>query len=180
MSGIKKPRISKTRLGLGLLAIVIVSLAIYVIANHHKKSAVIPSTSSSQDTSAKKSSISQNSDKTTAPGGNSNTQNNSPVLIEPLGNFVSNHKPGQNGSNNLEVSTCNTTSGASCYIKFTNAQNGEVRVLSTQVTDSSGSTGWTWDIGQAGFTSGTWKIVAVANLGGQTKTTQDVRDLIIQ
>jgi hypothetical protein len=93
------------------------------------------------------------------------------TLVAPYGSFVSNHQPGQHGSPLLEQSECNTTPGASCYIKFT--QGSIVKTLTAQTIGSSGSTSWLWYVNKAGLTSGDWKISAVATLNGQTKVTQD-------
>jgi hypothetical protein len=99
-------------------------------------------------------------------------------LVAPYGSFVSNHHPGQNGASTTEESLCNTTPGASCYIKFT--QGNIVKSLPTQTTDASGATIWDWNIGQAGLSSGSWQVTAVASLGSQSKTTSDPTTLEVQ
>lgn len=99
-------------------------------------------------------------------------------LIAPWGSFVSNHHPGQGGAPTTESSVCNTTPGASCYIKFTNGES--VQTLAAKLTDSNGSVIWNWDVSNAGLASGSWKITAVATLNGQTKTTDDPQNLEIQ
>jgi cytoskeletal protein RodZ len=114
------------------------------------------------------------STKSTAPS--STTQ--SAALVAPYGTFVSNHTPGQNGSPTEETSTCGTTPGASCYIKFTNTSNGTTTVLPTQTVTSSGSTSWTWNCDI--LTTGSWQVVAVATLDGKTLTTQDPRTMEVQ
>jgi len=102
-------------------------------------------------------------------------------LVTPTGNFVSNHFPGQNGSSTTEVSTCNTSPGASCYIKFTNLDTGDTTQLPSQTVDARGSTSWYWDTSKdAHLTSGQWEVTAVATLGGQTQTTDDSLKLTIQ
>lgn len=103
------------------------------------------------------------------------------TLITPTGTFVSNHYPGQNGTSTTEVSTCSTSPGAACYIKFTNVSTGETTQLATQTVDVHGSTSWYWDINQdAHFSTGQWKVVAVATLGSQTKTATDTLNLTIK
>jgi hypothetical protein len=107
------------------------------------------------------------------------TTSSSQPLESPYGSFVSNHYPGQNGSNLDEVSVCNTTPGASCYIKFS---NGSITTqLPTQVTNNAGVTSWTWNIGSdAHLTSGQWQITAVASLNGQFLYTNDPMMMIVQ
>ena len=93
------------------------------------------------------------------------------TLIAPSGTFVSNHHPGKNGAPYTEESTCNTTPGANCYIKLT--MGSDSKTLATQSTNSDGSTSWNWNVQQAGLTSGSWQVMAVATAGSQTKTTTD-------
>lgn len=100
------------------------------------------------------------------------------LLQAPYGSFVSNHHPGQNGTPSTEASLCNTTPGASCYIKLT--QGSIVKKLPSQVTDAGGSTSWNWSIDKAGLTSGSWQVTAVADLGSQSKQTADPMPLEVQ
>lgn len=104
--------------------------------------------------------------------------NTSSALIPPFGSFVSNHYPGQNGSDNKELSQCNTSPGASCYIKFT--QGATIRTLPVKTADQSGSIYWEWNIADANLTSGKWTIEAVATLGNKTETTTDQIKLEVQ
>jgi hypothetical protein len=102
-------------------------------------------------------------------------------LLSPTGNFVSNHFPGQNGSTTAEVSTCNTSPQAACYIKFTNLGSGESTQLPSQITDARGSTSWSWDVSKdAHLTSGQWQVEAIATLGDQIKSATDSLRLTIQ
>ncbi len=112
--------------------------------------------------------------KTSSPGAGTSSS----TLTAPYGTFISNHYPGQNGTLTKEQSTCNTTPGASCYIRFT--QGSVTRTLPTQTTNNNGSTSWLWDIGKAGLTSGSWQVSAVATLNGKTSTTTDPVALEIQ
>lgn len=95
----------------------------------------------------------------------------------PLGMFVSNHHPNLSGTPapNTETSTCTTTPGAQCQIRFT--QNGATKSLPSQQTDGSGNTSWSWKIQDIGITEGTWKISAVAINGNLTSTTNDQMNL---
>lgn len=103
------------------------------------------------------------------------------TLIAPTGTFVSNHFPGQNGSSTTEASVCNTSPGATCYIKFTNVATGDTTQLAAQVTDARGTTSWYWDVSQdAHLSAGQWKITAVATLGSQTKTATDTLTLTVK
>jgi len=102
-------------------------------------------------------------------------------LVAPSGNFISNHYPGKDGSPTLEASICNTTSGADCYIKFTNIGTGVSTQLPTHITGADGSTSWYWDVKQdAHLTSGVWHVEAIATLGTQSKSTNDSLNLTIQ
>lgn len=92
-------------------------------------------------------------------------------LVAPYGGLVSNHKPGQNGSNFAELSQCITSPGAKCYIRFT--QGGRVINLPEKTADSNGAVFWEWNVKDIGLTSGKWSASAVATLNGQTKTTTD-------
>jgi cytoskeletal protein RodZ len=91
----------------------------------------------------------------------------------PSGNFVSNHHPNLDGNpapSSIQ-SVCNTSPGASCYIEF---KNGDVvKTLPTKTADSSGAVYWTWDIKQAGFTTGKWEITAIATQNNKTASTKD-------
>lgn len=93
---------------------------------------------------------------------------------------MSNHRPSLSGSDLLkqEKSVCNSTPGATCYILF--MKDGVAKQLDPQVIDNTGSTYWTWDVNQAGFTPGSWKITAVASLNGQTLSRDDGLALEVQ
>jgi hypothetical protein len=170
---------------------VIVAIVIVIaLAGGHKKAVSGPiktmyTSSSSSTKSAKSNPSSSNSsnassnnsssDKPASSGSQIGTSNS---LAAPYGTLVSNHKPGQNGSNLIEQSQCITNPGASCYIKFT--QNGVVKTLPTKTADTNGSVIWQWSISDAGLTSGNWQITAVATSGAQTKTTTDQLPLEVQ
>jgi hypothetical protein len=132
--------------------------------------------------------ISTSSSQPNAPAA-STPQDNTPLptdvtnhtLIAPTGTFVSNHFPGQNGSSTTEASVCNTSPGATCYIKFTNVATGDTTQLAAQVTDARGTTSWYWDVSQdAHLSAGQWKVMAVATLGSQTKTATDTLNLTVK
>jgi hypothetical protein len=132
--------------------------------------------------------ISTSSSQPNAPAA-STPQDNTPLptdvtnhtLIAPTGTFVSNHFPGQNGSSTTEASVCNTSPGATCYIKFTNVTTGDTTQLAAQVTDARGTTSWYWDASQdAHLSAGQWKVMAIATLGSQTKTATDTLNLTVQ
>ena len=77
-----------------------------------------------------------------------------------------------------ELSQCSTSPGATCYIKFT--QGSVVRTLPEKTADSSGNIFWEWKVSDAGLTSGTWSIEAVAKLDTQTKSTADQLNMEVQ
>jgi len=116
--------------------------------------------------------------KSTADSAGSSTSSNSSSLIAPYGDFVSNHHPSSTTSYN-EVSVCNTTPGASCYIEFTNGQT--VKQLPAQTVDGDGATSWSWNVfSDAHLTSGSWLITAVASINNSIKSTNDQLELIVQ
>ena len=139
-----------------------------------KNSAPISSSGSSSSSSTNNSTI------TTSSSGSAGGKTSEPSssLLNPFGNFVSNHNPSLSGGLSNEASVCNTTPGASCYIEFT--QNDTVKKLPTEIANSSGSIYWSWDVSTAGFTSGQWTIEAIANLNGRTATTVDQVKLNVQ
>ena len=107
---------------------------------------------------------------TVSPVAPSNSGTGSQTLLAPFGSFVSNHNPSlSNSSKSYELSTCETTPGASCYIEFTNSAGHNI-VLPAQTANSQGVVSWGWSVSSKGFTIGSWSITAVATLNGQTKT----------
>ena len=167
-----------------VLLVLIIAMVVsgLVISSSHRKA--VSGTIKTTDTPSNPNSTSSNGSSgvnTTTPqkssSVNQSNMNNS-NLIAPYGSFVSNHKPGQNGSNLTELSQCITTPGATCYIKFT--QNGVVKTLQGKNADSTGSIFWEWNVNDAGLTSGTWTITAIATLDSQTKSTIDQLTLQVQ
>lgn len=166
-----------------VLVLVLVAAAAIFIShrhNHAKQVAVhIPSKGPAKSSTVKKSAKAA-----AAANGNSvvsdKSAGHSTNLVAPSGTFVSNHRPSLSGSPLLksEESVCNTTPGASCYILF--MKDGIAKQLDPQTADASGSTSWSWDIGQAGLTEGSWKITAVATLNGQTLSSDDSLTLDVQ
>lgn len=157
----------------------------------HKRPAptIIPTTSSAATTPSasddSKNSVTEQSNSSTGTNSSSDpkqssgsTNSSSVALVAPYGNFVSNHYPGQNGSDLKELSLCTTTPGATCFIKFTRGDT--VKVLPVKTTDQGGSATWEWNITDAGLTSGSWKIEAIAKLGTQTASTTDQLRLEVQ
>jgi len=187
----KKPSINRRYLLVGIAALILVMFAVSELTNTthllHKEKVppVIPARDNSGTTinSPGSSSDSNSSGSSSNPGDTSDTTPDTTdhTLVAPTGNFVSNHFPGENGSPTSESSTCNTSPGASCYIKFTNLDSGATTQLPVQTVDGRGSTSWYWDVkDDAHLTSGRWKITAVATLGDQSKSTDDALRLTIQ
>ena len=168
-----------------LAFIVFASIVFIHIRNvHHnqKQSGNIPTVSSAPLEGSTPASTTSNSDKSTQTNNISKTSNNggqSVTLIAPTGSFVSNHTPGQNGSPTTEQSVCNTTSGATCNISFTNDE-GITKNLGVKTTDSNGSAYWQWDISGGNLSTGSWKITATATLNNQTLTSTDSMPLEVQ
>lgn len=177
-----------------MLLIIVIAVAILDLMNvthlFHKQAVpkIIPvqHTSSSVDKSSNSASSSSNTsnqtnqtEKVPSPAGSALSSSGNLTLLSPYGDFVSNHRPGQNGSSLDEVSVCNTTPGAQCYIQFSKGQT--VTQLPSQTVNSSGSSSWSWNISSdAHLTSGSWQITAVSTLNGQTKATNDPTKLEIQ
>jgi len=178
-----------------LVVIALVSLLLLEVTNtthlFHKRKvpAVIPSvsgksnndnssTSNQQPNNSPTGSNTSTSPPSKTPSSTGGSEANGLNLVAPYGDFVSNHHPGASDAPVTETSTCNTTVGASCYIKFTNTANGKTSQLATQTVGSDGSTTWNWsaDI----LTSGNWQITAVATLNNQTKSTNDTNYLVVQ
>jgi|SRR5581483_1178198 len=165
---------------------VILVVAILLITHRPKPSvATIPSTNplkvNKSDQSNPQTSPTSDSSTPSAPNkstNNASAADNNLPLTAPYGTFISNHKPGQNGSPTTEQSTCNTTPGATCYIKLT--QGSLTRTLATQTADSNGAVIWNWDIKDTDLSSGSWVVTAVASLNNQSKTTSDPLPLEIQ
>ncbi len=169
--------------GLAALVLIILIVGLFLLIHRPAKVATIPSTNPATAVS-KKTTSAQQAQPSTSPTGKTatatatpTTGNNSPP-ITPTGNFVSNHRPGQNGSSTTESSTCNTTPGATCYIEFTNGDLA--RTLASKTVDSNGAVYWNWDVGSAGLTSGSWQIKAIATLNGHAESTTDSNKLEIQ
>lgn len=183
------PILNKKSLLIGIAGLIVI-VAILELTNTthllHKQSVppVIPAHSntgqpiSSSSTSSPASSVSNSgpSQNNVSPAETANH-----TLIAPFGNFVSNHFPGQNGTSTSEASICNTSPGATCYIKFTNIATGENTQLTAQTTDAQGYTSWYWDTSKdAHLYSGQWQVTAVAALGSQVKSAEDPLKLTIQ
>lgn len=149
---------------------------------------IIPTANSSGNSSSEDKSIATPSTESTTPNttpvddskqtGTSTASPTGAAPITPYGNFVSNHHPNLDGdpAPSSVQSVCNTTPGASCYIELTN-EEGIVKTLASQKTDSNGATYWNWDVKQAGFTVGPWQIKAIATLNGHTRTATDIQNL---
>lgn len=92
---------------------------------------------------------------------------------EPTGTFISNHHPNLSGSPapNTESSTCTTTPGANCEIRFTNG--AVTKSLDVKKTDSDGNASWDWNLNDIGLTVGEWNITAIATNDSKTATATD-------
>lgn len=101
-------------------------------------------------------------------------------LMQPLGQFVSNHRPNLSGqpAPNTISSVCQTTSGATCTITFT--LGNTVKSLPKQSTDKGGYTYWEWRLQDIGLTTGIWQVEAVATLGSQQQTATDPMNLEVK
>lgn len=180
----------------GLVAIGVVSLALIItvleLTNvthlfHEQKatSSTIPATSNNNSANPSPSSDSNGATPSpaptpTPPPETPKSSGTVATLLEPSGTFVSNHQPNLDGDPRpaQEQSTCTTTPGASCSIIFT--QGDITKTLEAKTADANGNVIWNWDIKSAGFSTGAWKIKAVATLNGQSKSASDAQDLVVQ
>jgi hypothetical protein len=99
---------------------------------------------------------------------------------QPTGQFVSNHMPSLSGQEQLrtETSSCTTTPGATCQIRF--RRGSVVKSLPAKIAGSDGTALWnSWDIAAIGLTAGTWEITAVAANGLHAVTTRDPINLSV-
>lgn len=180
---------TKLYAGISLLVVALVMLVaeltgfIHLLHKNTSVSPVIPTSetsgsapSSSSGSSPAKTPSTKGSDSPVSAG--STTKSYLP-LYAPYGDFVSNHHPNLSGSPapSGETSVCNTTPGATCYIRFT--KGASTTSLPSKTTDSNGAAYWTWDVKTAHLTAGDWIISAVANLNGQTKSTIDQTPLSV-
>ena len=170
-----------------ILLVLVVAGFYYHASRPNKGSGVIPTKDTAANVTAhtKQDTSTTTADSSTATPAES--AKNSPGVTQgstslkaPDGTFVSNHRVSLSGSpqQKSEQSVCNTTPGATCYIKLT--KDSITKTLKEQTTDSSGATYWSWNIDDAGLTVGTWQVSAIAILNGQTKTTPDGIDLVVQ
>jgi hypothetical protein len=169
---------------LGLIVIAVLEFTNTINFLHGSKKPLNVSTGSSETKGEPEQSTSSQS-----PASNQNTEsedNKTPVntnssanstLLEPTGNFVSNHHPNLSGSPapSQMSSTCNTTPGATCQISF--IKDGVVKTLPRQVTDRGGATYWSWKLQDLSLTEGAWQIKATATLNGQMKMANDAINL---
>ncbi len=191
---IKRRRFSKRALIAIAVLLIVVIVAVLELTNtthfFHKQKvpATIPVAKTSANARAKAKSTADKSAAASAVTGQPDAQSDksqasaspdsSLVLVQPFGNFVSNHRPGQGGTDTKEQSACDTSPGASCYIQFTNTSSGVTTKLPSQTVGTDGSTIWNWDAGI--LSSGEWEIKAVAALNGQTKSVTDGTKLEVQ
>ena len=161
-------RIISTVVIVVLLAVITVVLAIYLPKS--KTTTTNPQTNNSNSTT-------NDSGATSSPKGGSQTTpttiNSDITPREPTGTFISNHHPNLSGSPapNTESSTCTTTPGANCEIRFT---NGNItKSLDIKKTDSNGNASWDWSLNDIGLTAGEWSVTAIAINGSKTATATD-------
>ncbi len=180
---------SRYLLGLGILVVVTAALVVgleLTDTTHffHKQKLAINSPATPTLGGASTNSSKGESQPTTTSGpttdGSKSTSPTSQVTpVSPFGDFVSNHTPGQHSSPMTEASVCNTTSGATCQIFF--SDGSITKSLPVQTTDLNGSTYWNnWTPASIGLTQGSWQITAVATINGQSKSTTDPINLEVQ
>jgi len=166
---------SKPYIAAGAVILVLLAVLAYALVSH-KNISTIPSTSPSNKSTDSSSSAPAVSSPSSDKSISSTTPPKGEAPAVPYGTFVSNHHPAAGPTQ--EASVCNTTPGASCYIEFT--YGNDVKKLDPHITDANGSAFWNWNTSQAGLSSGSWKITAVATLNGQTSTANDQLNLEVQ
>jgi cytoskeletal protein RodZ len=165
----------------GLAVLVIIGVRLYMLHRAVTPPKTIPPVSASQSTkgdtqpsliTSPTPSSTQSADGT--PQSNKDNTAQGATLIQPTGNFVSNHK-------NVPASTslssvCNTTAGATCQIVF--SSGSMTYSLPIQTADLGGTAYWSsWTPASIGLSPGTWQITAVATLAGNTKSSPDALGL---
>lgn len=170
-----------------VLAIILLAAATYYYLKQKDESYRAKQYGSSQTNPSKNTPVASGNDNrgsTSNSKGASNTPttpaDSSVTPTTPTGTFVSNHHPNLSGqpAPNLESSTCTTTPGVTCQIKFTNGDI--VKVLEPQTTNADGNTSWTWRLGDVGLTVGDWKVTAVATNGTKVTMADDSMPLSIK
>lgn len=160
---------NKHKSALFLIFILVIAGSFYVMLrddNTKPTTGTIKVNASTKKTANKKTEGSSNK-----PAENSLSSTTKGELSAPYGSLISNHRPGQNGSNLAVISQCITTPGASCRIEF--SKDGVTRKLPDQKVDSSGEAFWDWRVNEAGLSKGEWQVSAIATKDGETKTTTD-------
>ena len=180
--------ISRLPKAVWLLAMLAIAVLLALGFRSHKRvTTVIPSSNPASSTSTPSQKNAAPSQQTPSSSSSSPPKSNSSSaataiagpISAPFGEFVSNHSPSLSSTAlSQEYSVCDTTPGASCYIKFT--MDYTTRQLAAKFTDSSGTTSWQWDIHDANLTTGNWTIIAVASSNSDTKSTQDNIPLSVQ
>lgn len=184
---------SYTRIALILIAIAVVIVGLLEVTNtthvFHKAKLTVSTINSTHpsSTTAHSSSKSPAQPNVSSPPSNQidkNTNLAAPTSssgtgpVTPTGTFISNHQPSLGAQPNRaqENSVCVTTPGATCYIEFT--QGSAINKLQAETTDINGAAYWTWDVSKdAGFTTGTWQVAAIATLNGKTATGTDTMEV---
>ncbi len=99
---------------------------------------------------------------------------------KPVGTFVSNHHPNLSGNPapNQMSSTCTTTPGAECQIRFT--KGDIVKNLPVKTTSSNGTANWNWKLQDINLSAGDWRVTAIASNGDKTVEASDPMQLSVQ
>ena len=101
----------------------------------------------------------------------------------PSGTYVSNYHP---SINTEEYSSCSTTPGATCTIRFKNTSTGITKQLTPVVATASksaedGVAEWSsWTPASIGLSAGDWQVTATATLGGNSASTASTLILDVQ
>lgn len=98
----------------------------------------------------------------------------------PTGTFVNTHSLSLSGANGMPsqgVSTCRTTPGATCAIRFT--QGATTVMVGPTTVDEGGNVTWNWTPTSLAMTAGQWTIEVVATRRGVSTTATDPLGLTV-
>lgn len=173
--------INKKANNIKAVLVIFVAFILFLVFSFYYKSKSNSLIQASPDKITSNSSSENNIPKSFDSKNNPENQLNAPanegIPLKPSGTFVSNHKPNLSGSPapNSMSSTCKTTPGAYCEIRFVNLNT--TRSLPKKIADSSGNVYWSWTLQEINLYQGEWSIYAVANIGSNSVQENDSLNL---
>lgn len=179
-STLKRKRLALLGAGILLIALIAVGVFLYIGRQNHTND-----TGSTDDSASKPTPATSTSNGSGPVTGSSEPNTPAPALdtsitpTAPSGVFVSNHRPNLSGSPapNSITSTCSTTPGADCTIRF--VMGGTVKSLAAQTVGADGNVSWTWTLQEIGLTVGEWSVSAIATNGDKMSSSDDALKLVV-